>query len=59
MTFKTLASTVGNGILDAGAAIHNASVQNQITEIDSEMDALRAQLTRLEETRSDLVDRKI
>jgi phage shock protein A len=56
---KSAAKNVGNGVLAFGAACHNASVQNQINEIDEQADALRAQLTRLEENRSELVDRKI
>lgn len=56
---KSAATRIGHGLLDATTAIHNASLQNQINEIDSESDALRKQLTRLEEDRTKLVERKI
>lgn len=59
MTFKSAAKSLGNGLLSATTAIHNASIQNQITEIDSEMDALTKQLTRLEENRTKLDAQKI
>lgn len=59
MNLKTTASRIGNGILDASAAIHNASLQNQIDEIDEQAAALRKQLVHLEEERTNLVERKI
>jgi hypothetical protein len=59
MTLKTIASRVGNGILDAGTAMHNASLDSDIDKIDEEIAALHAQLARLEERRSELEDRKI
>lgn len=58
MSFSTALKTVGRGILDAGAAIHNAQVDSQITQIDEEASALRAQLARIEEERTELVQSK-
>lgn len=59
MTLKTVASRIGNGILDATAVMHNASIDSEIEKIDEEIAALHAQLTRLEEDRTDLVNSKI
>lgn len=59
MTVKSAASRVGNAILDAGAAMHNGSIDRQITEIDEQMDALQKQLTRLEEQRAKLESQRI
>lgn len=59
MTVKTAAKSFGNGILNAATAVHNATIDNQITQIDSEMDALRSQMARLEESRTKLTSQKI
>lgn len=58
MSFKTFACALGNGILEAGQVMHNAQIDSQIEEIDEEMAALRAQLTRLEQERNELAQSK-
>jgi septal ring factor EnvC (AmiA/AmiB activator) len=58
MSFKSAMFAIGNGILEAGAIAHNAQIQSQIDEIDEEMAALRAQLTRLEQDRTELEQSK-
>lgn len=59
MTVKTAAKSFGHGALNVLAAVTNATIQNQIHEIDSEIDALETQLKELKERRADLESRKI
>lgn len=54
MRIKTAASRVGNALIDIANEMHNSTVRNQINEIDEQQTALRTQLTRLEQERSDL-----
>lgn len=56
---KTAASRVGNGILDATTAVHNANLDKQITDLDDQAAALRQQLVSIEDQKSDLKARKI
>jgi prefoldin subunit 5 len=58
MSFKTFACAVGNGILEAGEAMRIAQIESEIEQIDEEMAALRAQLTRLEQERDELAQSK-
>lgn len=53
MSFKTAASRFGNGVLDVLDEMHKGQVRSEIAEIDKEQAALRAQLARLEETRTE------
>jgi hypothetical protein len=55
MRIKTVASRVGNAILDLADDMHNSAVRSEIDQIDKEQAALREQLTRLEEERSNKV----
>lgn len=59
MTLKTAACGIGNGLLAVGSAMHNATIDKEIAEIDDQMAALRKQMTRLEEERSDTLARRI
>jgi hypothetical protein len=51
MTFKSVLSATGNGLLTATTAIANASTQTRIWEIDAE-------IAKLQEERATLVARK-
>jgi peptidoglycan hydrolase CwlO-like protein len=52
MSFKTVASSVGNGILDATGSIltsmHNDPRNTRIAEIDAEIVKLQAEKTKLQ-----------
>lgn len=54
MKLKPVAKTVGRGLLNGLVAIADAQTQNQINEIDRENDALRKQMTQLQERRDRL-----
>lgn len=56
---KSAASTVGHGLLDATTAVHNATIQNRIDEIDKEMAMLRNQMVELEENKTKLKSQMI
>jgi dynactin complex subunit len=56
MTLKTTASRIGNGILDGLSAIHDISVQNQIDELDTQLEALTKQMTDLQSKKTGLQD---
>jgi hypothetical protein len=56
---KSVASRIGNGILDAGTAMHNANLDNQINDLDEQAAALRKQLATIETEKTDLKDQKI
>lgn len=58
MTVKSAAKSVGNGILTGLSAVHNASIQSQINEIDDEIEPLEKQLKDLKERRAALEARK-
>lgn len=51
---KSAASTAGNGLLDAACFMHDASLQNQINDLDEQAAALRKQLATIEEEKSSL-----
>jgi hypothetical protein len=59
MSLKTAASRVGNALLDATTAMHNASIDSKINDLDEQAAALRMQLARIEEERSALEAGKI
>lgn len=54
MTLKSAASRVGNGFVDVMSAVHDASIRSQITEIDSQTEALVRQLADLHEKKTKL-----
>lgn len=54
MSFKTAAARVGSALIDVANEMHNQQIRTQITQIDEQQDALRQQLTRLEQDRTDL-----
>ncbi len=56
---KSVASTIGHGLVDATAAVHNANLQNQINDLDEQASALRKQLATIEDEKTDLKGRKI
>ncbi|MEO7397371.1 MAG: hypothetical protein ABIW84_02295 [Ilumatobacteraceae bacterium] len=56
---KSAASTVGHGIVNASTAIHNANLQTQLDELDTQASALRKQLATIEDEKTDLKARKI
>jgi hypothetical protein len=53
MRIKTAAARFGNALVEVANELHNQGVRNEIDRIDSEQAALRTQLTRLEEARSE------
>jgi seryl-tRNA synthetase len=57
MTFKTVASTVGNGLLDGLSAIADAHTLGEIAKIDAEVDALQERLDTLQKERDQLQKR--
>jgi hypothetical protein len=54
MTFKTVATRVGNATLGALTVIADAQTQTQINEIDAELEPMRQRVAELEERRADL-----
>lgn len=49
MTFKHAAANLGNGLLNGMSAIHNASINSQVAELDeqiAELQERRLKLTR-------------
>jgi flagellar capping protein FliD len=58
MTLKTTAKTIGSGLLDGLAAVHNASIQREINEIDERIKAMQDQLVQLNEERKELESRR-
>lgn len=59
MTIKSAASRIGHGIINASTAVHNANLDNQINDLDSQAAALRKQLATIENEKTDLNGRKI
>jgi chaperonin cofactor prefoldin len=53
MSLKTTARRVGSALCEVANELHNSSIRTEIENIDKEADALRAQLARLEEKRSE------
>jgi hypothetical protein len=53
MRIKTAAARFGNACIDLANEMHNQNVRNEINKIDSEQAALREQLTRLEQARTE------
>lgn len=56
MTIKSAMSNVGNGILEGISAIHNASIETEIKDIDAQLTALTQQITDLQEKKTKLKD---
>lgn len=54
MRIKTAAVSVGAAFISIANEVHNQQVRTQIAKIDEDQTALRSQLTRLEQERSDL-----
>jgi hypothetical protein len=54
MTFKTTASRIGNGLLDGLSAIHDATIQHEIDQLDTELDMLRKQMTEVQKKKDEL-----
>jgi hypothetical protein len=52
MTFKSVMSTIGHGLLTTAELAHNTPIQMRINEIDSEIE-------KLEQERRDLQDKLI
>jgi hypothetical protein len=50
---KSALSSFGNGLLNAAAVTHNASINRQIDEIDAKIAELQEQKTSLERQRID------
>jgi hypothetical protein len=56
MTFKSTASSIGNGILDGLSAIHDASIRSQIEDLDEQLEALTKQMTDIRSKKTKLED---
>lgn len=52
MRMKTTAARIGTALVDIACEIADSSIRSDIDQIDKEQDALREQLTRLEEKRA-------
>jgi hypothetical protein len=59
MSLKTAATRFGSALIDVANEMHNQSIRNQIEQIDDQQNALRAQLTRLEQERSEQMTKLI
>ena len=51
---KSAASRVGNAIVELSSAMHNAQIEEEIEQIDSQINALCEQMARLQDQRSEL-----
>lgn len=56
---KSGACRLGNAVVDASTAVHNANLQNQINDLDEQAAAMRQQLVSIEEQKTELKAKKI
>jgi peptidoglycan hydrolase CwlO-like protein len=49
-------SNLGNGILEGLSAVHQASIETEIKDLDAQLEALTRQITDLQEKKTKLKD---
>lgn len=59
MTFKTVASRVGNAVVDTATVLHNSGLSTRISEIDTEIETLQNRLDVLNDERNRVAAAKI